>query len=267
MVVSPRKRELFISLRESVADSPQLAQVHRGAVYWPDLPGRDRLRVGRREGRGVDPDPVVLDRPRPVPVEVEIAVIRQIADGVALADGPVFDPERAAREPVGYLDAHRPGNAARPVRVGAAEGHGIFRDRLHGPERGVQPGAAAVQAVLPVVPVEGERPAADRAARPGDPVRRRANRRADVAGLVDIIFNRVEAEHNVGHTPVPVRHAQGAERRAEGQDLRAAYPVCDRNARDRPAAELSEDLHMVLLSSGRAGTESAPACVIQTPER
>ena len=240
VVVALCQTELVVLGGQPRPDGLRLPEIHRGSGHGKKRSRRDGGRVGGREAVGMDTDRVICNAACGVTVEVKIAVIRQVQNGIALADGPVVDAQGPVDQRIGHCDAQVAGEAAQTVRVNVREGDRPLRDRRRGPDDLVKACKARMQTVRRFVRIEGKRPPVQRTGSPRDPIRHWADRGPDEAVLVDVIFKPVEAQDDVGQPSRPVRDGQAAQGCAVGQDLGGAVPVGQPRQIDRYAAEAAE---------------------------
>ena len=104
---------------------------------------------------------------------------------------------------------------------------------------------SAVQAVFPLVGRHAEGRAVDRKARPTDAVGAASDGAAEAGIHGAVAFRVVIAEANVRFVPVSVRHEDGANRRAIGQQFHRADAVRKLDQRKLPAAAGAERLQPI----------------------
>lgn len=151
VVEAPCQPQLLVGRVDPLADPDRSGQIHDAAADGPDGPGGDGLVVRGGEALGVEADPVLQNGAAALAVQVEIAVVGGVAEGVPVADGPVFHRQAPALQPIAQFEADLPGDPAQAVGVDVLQAHcrgGLLR---HRPELRVQAGRAAVEAVAPVI--------------------------------------------------------------------------------------------------------------------
>ena len=134
------------------------------------------------------------------------------------------------------------GEAALPVGGGIGEGDGALAG-LPGLEDPVaEPQRAAVELLGALVGLQGHPAAVDEAACAGNAVGAAAHHRPQIAAALLVAVHAVIAQHHVHQLPGPGRYQQGAQRGAEGDDLRL-----------RRAAAQGEPVHGLSLPGGAEG--------------